>query len=97
VSPVLFPERPGGRISPDLENRPTTGSWRTGRYPALDRTACVHCLLCWIYCPDRAITTRLGRIDAIDLSLCKGCEICVAVCPEEALAMVDESGGEPDV
>jgi 2-oxoacid:acceptor oxidoreductase delta subunit (pyruvate/2-ketoisovalerate family) len=84
----------GGRIVPDPTDRPSTGSWRTGRRPALDLGQCVHCLLCWVYCPDVAIKTEDTRVTAIDLELCKGCEICVTVCPVRALTMVEETGGE---
>lgn len=86
---------PGGRVVPDRIYRPATGSWRTGLKPVLDRTRCVDCLLCWVYCPDRAMVTADGHLTGLDLTLCKGCEICVAACPVEALTMVpDASGGE---
>ena len=94
--PMLYPDRPGGRVVPDPLYRPGTGSWRTGWYPVLDASRCVDCLLCWIYCPDLAITTDQARVSGIDLNLCKDCEICVAACPEEALVMVEETGAHAD-
>ncbi len=30
-----------------------TGSWRTFR-PVRDEEKCIHCLQCWIFCPDSA-------------------------------------------
>lgn len=85
---------PGGRVAPTPERRPRTGGWRTGRRPEADLSRCVNCLLCWAYCPDRAIRVRGGTFLGIDDDLCKGCEICVAACPTGALAMVAEAAGE---
>jgi len=86
---VAFP-LPGARVAPDVRHRPRTGSWRSGGRPALDLTRCVGCLLCWGYCPDRAILVHDGQVVGIDDDLCKGCELCVAACPTGALAMVAE-------
>jgi 2-oxoacid:acceptor oxidoreductase delta subunit (pyruvate/2-ketoisovalerate family) len=78
----------GGRVTPDPAHRPQTGTWRTGTRPAIEWDRCVHCLLCWAYCPDRAIETRDAFVVGINLNLCKGCEVCAAVCPEAAIVMV---------
>jgi pyruvate ferredoxin oxidoreductase gamma subunit len=64
-----------------------TGDWRQER-PRLDLNACVHCMLCWLYCPDSSIVARDGRIAEIDLTHCKGCGICEQVCPPRAHAIV---------
>ncbi len=81
---------PGGRVLPDVTSRPRTGSWRSGGRPAADLRSCVNCLLCWAYCPDRAVLTRDAVFVGIDYDLCKACEICVAVCPVDAIQMVPE-------
>jgi pyruvate ferredoxin oxidoreductase delta subunit len=66
-----------------------TGDWRTKR-PVLDKSKCINCLLCFIYCPDSAVIVKDGKIDKIDLDYCKGCGICSEVCPKKAIKMVRE-------
>jgi len=70
-----------------------TGSWRQER-PVIDLERCIHCMICWLYCPDSAILTREAKVVGIDLDYCKGCGICAAVCPPRAraIAMVVEDG-----
>lgn len=87
---------PGARVVPDVQVRPRTGGWRTGGRPRFELEKCVECLLCWSYCPDRAIRLDHGQVVGIDYDLCKGCEICVAACPTQALTMVAEAGGMGD-
>src|SRR5512136_2770568 len=72
-----------------------TGSWRTFR-PVIDYGKCIHCLQCWIYCPDSAILVKDGKHVGFDLKHCKGCGICAAECPPkvQAIQMVLES--EPE-
>jgi len=69
-----------------------TGSWRSQR-PIRDETKCIHCLLCWIYCPDSAIRVKEGKIIGVDLAHCKGCGICAKECPPKikAITMVEEA------
>jgi pyruvate ferredoxin oxidoreductase delta subunit len=86
-------ELPCGAILTDtkavLENK--TGAWRTMR-PILDKNKCIHCLACWIYCPDAAIKVKDGKVVEINLDYCKGCGICAEVCPPKvkAIKMVKE-------
>jgi 2-oxoacid:acceptor oxidoreductase delta subunit (pyruvate/2-ketoisovalerate family) len=63
-----------------------TGDWRQER-PVLDLQRCVHCMLCWLYCPDSAIRAAGGRVVDIDYDHCKGCGVCAAVCPPRARAI----------
>lgn len=67
-----------------------TGGWRSQR-PELNWEACDHCLLCWLFCPDHAMTVEGGRLVETDFEMCKGCGICEAVCPKEAVRMVPET------
>ena len=53
-------------------------------------TQCVNCLLCWLYCPDSAVTLEGTTFTGFDLDFCKGCEICAEVCPTGAIVMVAE-------
>jgi 2-oxoacid:acceptor oxidoreductase delta subunit (pyruvate/2-ketoisovalerate family) len=63
-----------------------TGDWRQ-EMPILDLDRCVHCMLCWLYCPDSSILVAGGRVVGIDYNYCKGCGICAAVCPPRAAAI----------
>ncbi|HEY2326109.1 MAG TPA: 4Fe-4S binding protein [Gaiellaceae bacterium] len=80
----------GGVVEPHEDQRPHTGSYRTGLRPAVDMSKCVNCLLCWMYCPDSAVRQEAGHFTHIDLDFCKGCEICAEICPVGAIEMVKE-------
>ena len=79
-----------GRSTPGSAPQPTTGGWRTGLKPQVQLSACVNCLLCWLYCPDSAITLDGTTFTGFDETFCKGCELCAAVCPTGAISMVEE-------
>jgi 2-oxoacid:acceptor oxidoreductase delta subunit (pyruvate/2-ketoisovalerate family) len=79
-----------GVVTPKDASQPRTGSWRTGLKPSVDVTQCVNCLLCWLYCPDSAVTLKGTTFTGFDLDFCKGCEICAEVCPTGAIVMVAE-------
>ena len=79
-----------GAVRPDTAPRTVTGGWRTGERPEADLSACVNCLLCWLYCPDAAILLEGEAFTGFDLEVCKGCAICAEVCPVGAIAMVAE-------
>jgi 2-oxoacid:acceptor oxidoreductase delta subunit (pyruvate/2-ketoisovalerate family) len=81
---------PGGAVSAAEPQRPQTGSWRTGLKPAVDRSLCVNCLLCWLYCPDSAVLLDGEAFAGFDYDHCKGCEICAESCPVSAIEMVAE-------
>ncbi len=69
-----------------------TGAWRTTQRPVLDLQACIHCLRCWIWCPDASILLEGERVTGVDYEHCKGCGICEQVCPPKvhAIRMVPE-------
>lgn len=64
-----------------------TGSWRSLK-PVIDEKKCTGCGLCWLYCPDAAISK--DKPPKIDYKYCKGCGICASECPVEAIIMVAE-------
>lgn len=82
---------PEGGIIRDVPTSPEfkTGDWRS-RVPKFYENKCVHCLFCWLYCPDSAIKVKDGRIIKFDYDYCKGCGICANVCPHSAIEMVEE-------
>ncbi len=67
-----------------MENK--TGSWRVDR-PVWNSEKCIHCLRCWVYCPDMSIDTNDGKVTGINYDYCKGCGICAQVCPEKVKAI----------
>ena len=69
-----------------------TAGWRTYR-PLHHADKCIHCLRCWIFCPDSAILVKDGKVVGIDYDHCKGCGICAQECPtkEKAITMKLES------
>ena len=62
-----------------------TGGWRAFR-PVRGEAACIHCMQCWMFCPDSSILVDPANEEMIgfDLDHCKGCGICASVCPVNA-------------
>jgi 2-oxoacid:acceptor oxidoreductase delta subunit (pyruvate/2-ketoisovalerate family) len=83
--------RPGGVVLHEEAQPESRASWRTGLRPEVDLSRCVNCLLCWLYCPDAAVTTRGATFVGFDYESCKGCEICAAICPTQAITMQPEA------
>lgn len=73
-------------LEPGTSKNYETGDWRS-ICPVWDKEKCIHCLSCWIYCPDAAIKVKEGKIVGIDLKYCKGCGICAKVCPAKVKAI----------
>ncbi|PIX31990.1 ferredoxin [Candidatus Bathyarchaeota archaeon CG_4_8_14_3_um_filter_42_8] len=71
---------------PTVGSMGKTGSWRTFR-PEVDYSKCTRCMLCWVYCPDAAISCQEDNSPKIDYDYCKGCGICANECPVKAIAM----------
>ena len=66
-----------------------TGSWRVFR-PELDKSKCVKCLRCWIYCPEGSIKRNEDDTVEINYDYCKGCGVCANACPTKAIEMKRE-------
>jgi pyruvate ferredoxin oxidoreductase delta subunit len=81
-------EIPPGGIIEEAGNAAAyeTGSWRTYR-PVWDSEACIHCLRCWVACPDSSIELAEGKVTSIDYYHCKGCGICSFECPVDPKAI----------
>ncbi|TAJ24600.1 MAG: 4Fe-4S dicluster domain-containing protein [Nitrospirae bacterium] len=66
-----------------------TGDWRVFR-PVLEPEKCNGCTLCFVYCPEAAITLTENDRPVIDYDHCKGCMLCVEECPTKALKIERE-------
>ena len=66
-----------------------TGTWRTYR-PVWDEDKCIHCLNCFMLCPDDAIQVEDAKVVGVDYDHCKGCGICVKECPPKVQAFTFE-------
>lgn len=67
--------------------RTETGSWRSLK-PVIDEKKCTGCGICFLHCPDMAISK--GKPPKIDYKYCKGCGICANECPVKAIIMLTE-------
>ncbi|MFH1224578.1 MAG: 4Fe-4S binding protein [Candidatus Diapherotrites archaeon] len=70
---------------------PKMGSWAT-HVPKFDRSKCIKCHLCWIYCPDTAIKLNKDGTTRCDYGACKGCGTCASVCPTKCITMERHKG-----
>jgi pyruvate ferredoxin oxidoreductase delta subunit len=61
-----------------------TGDWRSN-VPQWVPENCIHCMFCWIYCPDSAVaidsTGEKTVMTGFVFEHCKGCGICAQHCP----------------
>lgn len=78
----------------EVTDKPTgfdyiTAGWRTFK-PVLDESKCVHCMICWMVCPDNAIVVKDGKMVGFFYDHCKGCGVCANECPVKAISMVRE-------
>ncbi|MBI2856537.1 MAG: ferredoxin [Chloroflexi bacterium] len=75
--------------SPGSTEDVDTGSWAVLR-PVVDLEKCVHCMICWIFCPDSCFLVENARLVGVDYFHCKGCGICAVECPKKCIEMVEE-------
>jgi pyruvate ferredoxin oxidoreductase delta subunit len=88
----------GARAEGGSTEQFNTGSWRAIR-PNINLDKCIHCMLCFLYCPDNAVkiikySDKQGgnpEVIGIDLKHCKGCSICSSVCPVKCITMEKET------
>ena len=70
-----------------------TGDWRTF-VPRFVEENCIHCMFCWIYCPDTAVTVKDEKMTGFNYDHCKGCGVCAMECPgkkgNKAIVMEEE-------
>jgi pyruvate ferredoxin oxidoreductase gamma subunit len=66
-----------------------TGSWRQFR-PVLQREQCTRCWLCFVWCPEAAISLDADDYPVVDYDVCKGCLLCAHECPTQAYSIEKE-------
>jgi len=86
--PKTWKEIPIGGMILEAGNAATykTGSWRTFK-PVWIEDKCIHCLQCWINCPDCAIEVENEKMTRFNYDYCKGCGICESICPVKGKAI----------
>jgi len=83
---------PGAVVeNPAASKANLTGDWRS-QVPVYNKEKCTKCGLCYVFCPDAAITIRDDKYVEFNYDYCKGCGICAKECPADAILM--ESGGK---
>ena len=86
--PTSFEEMPFGAGYPSGHLVSTNAGYRTFS-PEFDYEKCIHCLLCFVFCPEGAICKDEEKL-TIDMDYCKGCGICANECPRKCIKMVRE-------
>lgn len=66
-----------------------TGSWRQFR-PVLHPERCTRCWLCFVWCPEAAISLDADNYPVVDYDVCKGCLLCAHECPTDAFSIEQE-------
>ncbi len=75
------PQWPAGDIPINV------GSY-TNVKPVIDKGRCNSCRLCWLYCPDGAISiSEEDNKPIVNDDLCKSCGICVYECPLKIITL----------
>lgn len=76
------------RVGNSPERR--TGNWRQYR-PVLHAERCTRCWICFVRCPEAAISLDHNDYPQVDYAQCKGCLLCVHECPTQALTAEKEA------
>lgn len=100
VSPPVAPELVEVGFDPPRVAAPTiyavsnsperrTGNWRQFR-PLLHAERCTRCWICFVRCPEAAISLDAQDYPIVDYDVCKGCLLCVHECPTHAFTVETE-------
>ncbi len=86
--PVNIKSYPMGSTCDSDHLTSINAGWRTYK-PVIDHEKCIHCLRCFLVCPDGVIDKLKENLE-IDYDYCKGCGICAYECPVKCIEMVKE-------
>jgi pyruvate ferredoxin oxidoreductase gamma subunit len=67
------------------------GEWSRFK-PVINYDGCTKCRICFVYCPDSAITIGKDDYPIINYDACKGCDICHSECPVKVISLVKREG-----
>lgn len=67
-----------------------TGNWRQFR-PVLHPELCTRCWICFVRCPEAAISLDEKDYPVVNYDECKGCLLCVHECPTRAFTVEKEA------
>jgi pyruvate ferredoxin oxidoreductase gamma subunit len=67
-----------------------TGNWRQFR-PVLHQELCTRCWICFVRCPEAAISLDDHDYPVVNYEECKGCLLCVHECPTHAFVAEKEN------
>jgi pyruvate ferredoxin oxidoreductase gamma subunit len=74
-------------VSPGNTKERDVGAWSRFK-PVIDYDECTKCRICFVYCPDSAITIGSDDLPVVNYNACKGCDICYTECPVKAISLV---------
>jgi pyruvate ferredoxin oxidoreductase gamma subunit len=77
-------------LSPGNTAGRRVGAWSRFK-PLINYDECTKCRICFVYCPDSAITIDKDDFPVVDYDACKGCDICYTECPVKAISLVRRS------
>jgi pyruvate ferredoxin oxidoreductase gamma subunit len=63
-----------------------TGDWSVYK-PVIDYHNCTKCMICYVYCPDNAITIDKEGYPIVHYDICKGCDVCYTECPTKTITI----------
>jgi len=92
VEVTFDPPRVAGPSIYAVGNSPErrTGNWRQFR-PVLHPELCTRCWICFVRCPEAAISLDASDYPVVDYDECKGCLLCVHECPTHAFTAEKET------
>jgi pyruvate ferredoxin oxidoreductase delta subunit len=67
--------------------KPYTPGTKPALQPVWDKNVCARCALCYLYCPDAAISRQEDGFFDVDIKFCTGCGICQRECWFGAISM----------
>ncbi len=74
-------------LSPGNTKTRRVGDWSKFK-PLIDYDKCTKCMICFVYCPDSAISIDGDtKYPVVDYGACKGCNICFTECPAKAITL----------